>query len=77
MDPKLEIGDVVTFYGKNGRWIVEEVYKLSDGQPFCKLRRGQYQVKHVTLRRIHITGTVHRPTPEGLVQVWPEVKDAP
>ena len=72
---ELKVGDQVTFYGKNGKWIVEELYKLSDGHPFVKLRRGQYQVKRVTLRCIRLTGTVHRPTPAGLVQVCPEVKE--
>lgn len=40
---------------------------------YSKERRSLSDV-NIALRSAHVT--VHRPTPEGMVQVWPEVKDA-
>ena len=65
---------MVTFQGKPGKWVVEELYSLSTGFRMVRIRRGKYQVKHLAQARIHSTSKVHRPTPSGLVQVWPEVE---
>lgn len=66
---ELKVGDVSDFLGTL-RLILEDgaVYEFGDRDGKARITRAEF-----FQLRPQVTGKVHRPTPEGLVQVWPEV----
>jgi hypothetical protein len=73
---KLQVGDVIRMRGNSWKWKFKALLFTTDGDPIVLLKRGRTQAKMVYQSAIEGFGTVHRPTPSGLVQVWPEVKGA-
>lgn len=64
---KLQVGDVTDLKG-------EVVALEEDGRVYLFDNGQRMTHSHFFQLRDCIVGKVHRPTPEGLVQVWPEVK---
>lgn len=75
--PPLVAGYMVTFNSdaKDQYHILYKIAFLASGSPYryffvC----DDGETWHIKAGDLEIIKTVHRPTPEGLVQVWPEVE---
>ena len=74
--PTFQSGDVAKFKGKNGKWIVRDQYSTTEfpDESWVDMRRGSAQTKLISISWFRVIGeSVHRQTPDGMVQVWPEV----
>ena len=70
---ELKAGDVIRLRGNSWKWKFKAELFTTGDTPIVSLTRGKTLEKMVYKTAVERFGTVHRPTPEGLVQVWPEV----
>lgn len=72
MEFELKVGDVVQVKNRKGDCVVSAVLG-SSVEVVNQKGRKTYWVMSARMV-MYSTKTVHRPTPDGMVQVWPEVK---
>jgi chemotaxis receptor (MCP) glutamine deamidase CheD len=69
---KLQVGDVVQVKNRKGDKVVTALLGSCVEVASMKGRPAYWVLNERMV--IHSTKTVHRPTPEGMKQVWPEVE---
>jgi len=73
--PILKVGDVVTTRFSGFQFVVLAILKSkATGKRYVELDQGLHYVAKLGEWKPSEIVKVHRPTPAGLVQVWPEVK---